>query len=79
MPHFVKEKIITPDDQQEINGMNKLSQKASKLMTYISGPLKAGNTDVFYTMLKIMEEYGNSPTQTLAEKIKKICSCKFCS
>ena len=84
LPYFVQRKIITFDDQEEISGLRMQKQKARKLLTYISGPLEAGNIKVFNIMLKILEECGNLNTQTLAEIIKKNLaeirsSCKLCS
>ena len=38
---------------------------------HISGPLKAGNTEVFNIMLGIMEEYGHHATQQLAAQIRR--------
>ena len=74
LPYFVQEKIILPDNQQEINAIAEIDEKVQKLMTYISGPLKAGNTEVFYTMLRIMEEYGNQTTQKLTAEMRKSLS-----
>ena len=71
LPHFVQENIINPNNQQEINMIVALDRKVQKLMTYILGPLEAGNTEVFYTMLRIMEEHGNQTTQNLAGEIRK--------
>jgi len=42
-----------------------------KLLRHISGPLKAGHTRGFYSMLKIMEVYGTHATQQLASQIIK--------
>ena len=56
LPHFVEENVIKIEDLEEMNAvvpsMKKL--KVQKLMTHISGPLRAGNTDVFYIMLRNM-------------------------
>ena len=72
LPHFVQEHVITTDDLDEINAAYPSTKKSrmQKLLTYISGPLKSGNTQGFYAMLRIMEEYGNQATQQLAEQIK---------
>ena len=74
LPHFVQEKIIDPNNQQEIDVIAKQDEKVKKLMTYISGPLEAGNTKVFYAMLRIMEENGNQTTQNLVGEIRKSLS-----
>ena len=73
LPHFVVEKVITINDVDEINTIVPSTKKlkVQKLMTHISGPLTAGNTEVFYTMLRIMEDYGHQATQQLADQIKR--------
>ena len=78
LPHFVQEKVINFNDLDEINTQEIKRPKVQKLMTHISGPLRAGNTEVFYTMLRIMEEYGHRATQQLADQIRKSLSdtCK---
>ena len=48
--------------------------KVQKLMIHISGPLKAGNTEVFHIMLRIMEEHGHRAMQELAGKMKRSLS-----
>ena len=71
LTQFVEEKIILPDNQQEINAITEKDKKVQKMMTYISGPLKTGNTEVFYTMLRILEEHGNQATQKLIGEMRK--------
>ena len=78
LPHFVQDRVIAVNDLEEINTEKIKKYKVEKLMTHISGPLRAGNTGVFYTMLKIMEEYGHRATQQLADQIRKslLDTCK---
>ena len=73
LPHFVGENVINIDTLEEINATIPATTKfkVQKLMTHISGPLTAGNTKVFYTMLRIMEKYGHQATQQLANQMKK--------
>ena len=73
LPHFVEEKVITINDLEAINTTIPSTKKlkVQKLMTHISGPLTAGNTEVFYTMLRIMEDYGHQATQQLADQIRR--------
>ena len=73
LPHFVEKKVITINDLDEINAIVPSTKKlkVQKLMTHISGPLTAGNTEVFYTMLRIMEDYGHQATQQLADQIRR--------
>ena len=72
LPHFVKEKVITKkDDLEKINAIVTSTEKVQKLMVHISGPLEAGNTKVFYIMLRIMEKYGHLATQQLAHQIRR--------
>ena len=73
LPYFVEENIISINDVDEINAIVPSTKKlkVQKLMTHISGPLTAGNTEVFYTMLRIMEDYGHQATQQLADQINR--------
>ena len=73
LPHFVEEEVITINDVDEINAIVPSTKKlkVQKLMTHISGPLLAGNTEMFYTMLRIMEDYGHQATQQLANQIRR--------
>ena len=73
LPHFVEKEVITTNDLEEINTTipSTKKHKVQKLMTHISGPLTAGNTEVFYTMLRIMEDYGHQATQQLADQIRR--------
>lgn len=67
LKHFVTEKIITISEEDEIKSFSVKSEKVRKLLLNISGPLKAGNTNGFYVMLKIMKEFGTKATQDLAD------------
>ena len=73
LPHFVVENVIDVDTLEEINAAIPATAKfkVQKLMTHISGPLTAGYTEIFYTMLRIMEQYGHLATQQLANQIRK--------
>ena len=73
LPHFVQHGVISTNDLEEISATvpSTKKQKVQKLMIHISGPLKAGNTEVFYTMLRIMEEYGHQATNQLAGQIRR--------
>ena len=71
LPHFVQHGIITVNDLEEIGATVPSTKKVQKLLMHISGPLKAGNTEVFYTMLRIMEENGLKVTNQLADQIRK--------
>ena len=72
LPHLKEKNIISINNLEEMNAVIPSTKKikVQKLMTHISGPLRAGNTEVFYNMLKIMEEYGNQATQQLASDIR---------
>ena len=73
LPHFVQHGVISTNDLEEISAIvpSTKKQKVQKLMIHISGPLKAGNTEVLYTMLRIMEEHGHHATRHLADQIRK--------
>ena len=67
LPHFVAHNIISLDD---IDGNDVISEKARKLLSHISGSLSAGHTQVFYTMLEIMEKHGTRTTEELATTLR---------
>ena len=76
LPRFVQEKVMTTNDLEEISTIipSTKKHKVEKLLTHISGPLRAGNTKVFNIMLRIMEEYGHQATKQLADQIRKSLS-----
>jgi len=67
LKYFVAEKVITPNEEEEIRNVATKSDKVSKLLLNISGPLKAGDKHGFYTLLKIMKDHGTKVTQNLAK------------
>jgi len=67
LPHFVTENIISLKD---IDDNDWTSKKIKRLLMYIEGPLRTGNTHGFYTMLGVMEHYGTWATQELATKMR---------
>ena len=74
LPHFVQHGVISTNDLEEISTIVPSTKKVQKLLMHISGPLKAGNTEMFYTMLRVMEEYGLQATNQLADQIKQSLS-----
>ena len=71
LPHFVG-KIISINELEEIKAtVPTKPAKVHKLMVHMSGPLKGGKAEVFYTMLKIMDQSSNEATQQLADEIRK--------
>jgi len=71
LPHFVTEEIIVEEDREDISAMRTSSEKVQRLLTHITGPLDAGNTQPFYVMLRIMEVYGTQATKRLSGQIKR--------
>ena len=69
LKYFVTEKIITTDEEEEIKSYSIKSERVSKLLFNISGPLEAGDSNGFYTMLQIMKTHGVDATQRLANHI----------
>ena len=74
LKYFVQEKVIKSDDQDEINALVKKSEKVQKLLKHIAGPLEAGDSKGFYTMLDIMENHGVQATKDLADSLKIVLS-----
>ena len=70
LPYFIEKNVIKHEDLDEINATVILAKKVQKLMTHISGPLRAGNTEGFYIMLRIMKKYGHQATQQLADNMR---------
>ena len=64
------EKIITIEEEEKIKACTMKSDKVRMLLLNISGPLKAGDNDGFYVMLKIMKCFGTRATQNLAAHIE---------
>jgi len=71
LPHFVQQKIIPVDDLEDTSSLTRLG-KVKKLLSHISGPLQAGNSKGFYSMLSIMEERGVQATRELAAAMRKL-------
>ena len=69
--HLVDENIIKHEDLEEINALVLPAKKVQKLLTHISGPLRAGSTEGFHIMLRIMGQHGHQATQQLASQIKR--------
>ena len=74
LPYFVQEKIIKPEDQDDINKLAKTQEKVKKLMKNISGPLQAGDSKGFYIMLDIMRNHGVQATIDLSETLRTTLS-----
>ena len=69
LKYFVTEKIITTDEEEEIKTFTTKSDRVSKLLLNISGPLEAGDSNGFYIMLQVMKTHGVDATQRLANQI----------
>ena len=79
LPYFVQENIISTSDLEEINILAATRKKVEKLLSHISGPLTAGNTKGFYSMLTIMKEHGSQSTKDLAIRMSKYQGkCHYC-
>ena len=72
--YFVQKKIIKPEDQDDIKTSAKTKEKVNKLLKHISGPLQAGDSKGFYTMLDIMKNHGSQATKDLSETLKATLS-----
>ena len=88
MKHFLKEKIITAEEEKQIAAITVSLKKLLHLLQIVSSSLKADNTRSFYIMVKIMKTHGDKGTQTLADhimnklnisadKLSHICSDEF--
>ena len=70
LKYFVQEKLIKTEDQDEINALVKTPEKVQKLLKHIAGPLEAGDSKGFYTLLDVMEKHGVQATKDLADLMK---------
>jgi len=70
-PQLVTAQIITTGDNEEISAIVRSNEKASYVLRIIDKSLKAGITKSFYSLLKIMENYGSeSDVALLANEIR---------
>ena len=70
LKYFVTERIISIDEEEEIKKTATKSEKVQKLLSHISGPLKAGDSNGFYVMLSIMKTRGVRASQKMAEVVE---------
>ena len=69
MEQFIKEKVVTAEEETLVATINAPLEKLRHLLEIISSSLKADNARSFYIMVKIMETHGGKQTQTLANHI----------
>jgi len=73
--HFVSNRIITFEEDEEIQQVSVRSEAARIFLRKIAGSLKAGLTESFDELLCIMMEYGDVSCVEIAnEMILKLCS-----
>ena len=70
MNKLIAAQIITHDDSEEIKGLAKSKDRASHVLDIVAKSLKAGITDDFYSLLRIMEEYEGAVAK-VANKIRE--------
>ena len=70
MNKMISAQIITHDDSEEIKGLPKSKDRASHVLNIVVKSLKAGITDDFYSLLRIMEEYEGAVAK-VANKIRE--------
>jgi len=70
LQYFVQKNIIKLEDQDTIGSEIKSCDQVKAFLKHISGPLQGGNTEIFYTMLDIMEVNGVEATKQLANELK---------
>ena len=63
---FLKEKIITAEEERQVAAITAPLEKLLHLLEIISSSLKANNTRSFHIMVKVMKTHGGKQTQTLA-------------
>ena len=69
MEQFLKERIITAEEERQVAAITAPLEKLRHLLLIISNSLKADNARSFYIMVKVMETHGGKQTQTLANHI----------
>ena len=70
IPYLIQNKVITTDDASDITSCKRDSEKAMKLLEYISHHLQAGYTESFHIMLDIMKTRGTIAEQKLANEME---------
>lgn len=70
-PHFVAQKIISPDEQLEIFSTTSAKKAAGLLLSKISVALKVGSTKGFYKLLDITEQHGSIDSKNVSLAVRK--------
>ena len=63
--------IITPSEDEEVTSPAIPTEKVRTLLLKMSGSLEAGQTESFYRLLDILENFGNKDCSKLASKMRK--------
>ena len=70
-PHFVAQKIISPDEQLEIFSATSSKKAAGLLLGKISVALKVGSSEGFYKLLDITEQHGSIDSKNVSLAVRK--------
>ena len=68
LQHFVEGNVITETNLTKMRSL-KNKAKLTRLLSQISDQLKDGKVKGFYTMLNIMEKYGDETTKGLSSAV----------
>lgn len=70
-PHFVTQKIISPEEQLEIFSITSSRKAASMLLSKISVALKVGSNEGFYKLLDITEQHGSIDSKNVTLAVRR--------
>ena len=71
LPELIAQRVLTLNDKVVIEKTVNPSEKAGRLLNFISGPLDAGNQATFEKLLQIMVNGDNQATRDTALQIMK--------
>ena len=68
--HLVSAKILTTDEEEQLDALDNSNKKAAFVLRKIVAHLKEGNSESFYLLLSIIEIHGDVSSMCLVSEIK---------
>ena len=63
--------MLNTTEEEELNAISTSVKKAVYVLRKISSSLQAGQTQTFYSFLKVVEEYGNAASIQVVHELKR--------
>jgi len=70
-PHFVAQKIISPEEQLEIFSTTSSKKAASMILSKIFVALEIGSNEDFYKLLDITEQHGSIDSKNVSLAVRR--------